>query len=129
MRIDRVVMRSTTRYGRECPTGDFLIGLEPYDGESGLDWSTALRVAWYFQSDKWRTYVNGSYRELGQVPKDRGGSAKEVSQRTPAEQAYDILAREVAGMSPAEGTPILRSSPKRNRALGTFGRDDCTEGI
>ncbi|CDJ37108.1 hypothetical protein, conserved [Eimeria tenella] len=37
------------------------VGTVPYDVVLGLDWLTEHKVAWYFQSNKLRTYVNGQW--------------------------------------------------------------------
>ncbi|CDJ49652.1 OSJNBa0079C19.6 protein, related [Eimeria brunetti] len=96
--------------------GDFLVGPVPYDLVVGLDWLTNHRVAWYFQSDKLRTYVNGQWCDLPVVRANdvtqRNGSTQGTRQRTPAEQAYDILAKQVADMTREEATALLRPPSK-----------------
>ncbi|CDJ47830.1 hypothetical protein EBH_0075370 [Eimeria brunetti] len=93
------------------------VGPVPYDLVVGLDWLTQHRVAWYFQSDKLRTYVNGQWCDLPVVrAKDvnqPNGGTQGVRQRTPAEQAYEALARQIAGMTKEEATALLRPPPKR----------------
>ncbi|CDJ69408.1 hypothetical protein ENH_00068190 [Eimeria necatrix] len=59
LRIDRVVTGLTLWCGHTRFSGDFLVGPVPYDLVLGLDRLTEHKVAWYFQSDKLRTYVNG----------------------------------------------------------------------
>ncbi|CDJ65626.1 hypothetical protein ENH_00007820 [Eimeria necatrix] len=56
LRIDRVVTGLTLWCGHARFSGDFLVGPVPYDLVLGLDWLTEHKVAWYFQSDKLRTY-------------------------------------------------------------------------
>ena len=68
-----------------------------------------------------------SCRELGQVQKGRGGRAKEVRQRAPAEHTYDTFARKMAGMPPEEGAAILRPSPKGVHGPRE-GRNEGTKG-
>ncbi|CDJ47364.1 OSJNBa0079C19.6 protein, related, partial [Eimeria brunetti] len=117
LRIDRVVKGLTMRCGVTRLSGDFLVGPVPSDLVVGLDWLTQHRVAWYFQSDKLRTYVNGQWCDLPVVrAKDvnqQNGGTQGVRQRTPAEQAYDALARQIAGMTREEATALLRPPPKR----------------
>ncbi|CDJ51554.1 hypothetical protein EBH_0042700 [Eimeria brunetti] len=112
LRIDRVVKGPTMWCGATRLVGDFLVGPVPYDLVVVLDWLTNHRVAWYFQSDNLRTYVNGQWRDLPVVRandvKQRNGSTQRTRQRTPAEQAYDILAKQVADMTREEATALLR---------------------
>ncbi|CDJ68079.1 OSJNBa0042D13.18 protein, related, partial [Eimeria necatrix] len=97
--------------------GDFLVGPVPYDLVVGLDWLTEHRVAWYFQSDKLRTYVDGQWCDLPVVratdATQRDGRTLGTRQRTPAEQAYDILAKQVADMTREEATALLSPPSKR----------------
>ncbi|CDJ62567.1 Reverse transcriptase, related [Eimeria necatrix] len=117
LRIDRVVKGLTMWCGATRLAGDFLVGPVPYDLVVGLDWLTEHRVAWYFQSDKLRTYVNGQWCDLPVVratdATQRNGSTLGTRQRTPAEQAYDILAKQVADMTREEATALLRPPSKR----------------
>ncbi|CDJ47222.1 hypothetical protein EBH_0071610 [Eimeria brunetti] len=117
LRIDHVVKGLTMWCGATRLAGDFLIGPVPYDLVVGLDWLTNHRVAWYFQSDKLRTYVNGQWCDLPVVRandvKQRKGSTQGMRQRTPAEQTYDILAKQVAHMTREEATALLRPPFKR----------------
>ncbi|CDJ67238.1 Reverse transcriptase, related, partial [Eimeria necatrix] len=117
LRIDRVVKGLTMWCGATRLAGDFLVGPVPYDLVVGLDWLTQHRVAWYFQSDKLRTYVNGQWCDLPVVrateATQRNGSTQGTRQRTPAEQAYDILAKQVADMTREEATALLRPPTKR----------------
>ncbi|CDJ52917.1 hypothetical protein EBH_0053470 [Eimeria brunetti] len=104
--------------GREVQvTAEGRVGPVPYDLVVGLDWLTQHRVAWYFQSDKLRTYVNGQWCDLPVVrAKDvnqQNGGTQGVRQRTPAEQAYDALARQIGGMTREEASALLRPPPKR----------------
>ncbi|CDJ67621.1 hypothetical protein, conserved [Eimeria necatrix] len=64
LRIARVVTGLTLWCGHARFSGDSLVGPVPYDVVLGLDWLTEHKVAWYFQSDKFRTYVNGQWCEL-----------------------------------------------------------------
>ena len=50
LRIDRTVSL-TVWCGRECFTGDYLVGPVPYDIVLGLDRLRRHMVSWYFQSD------------------------------------------------------------------------------
>ncbi|CDJ47229.1 hypothetical protein EBH_0015150 [Eimeria brunetti] len=119
LRIDRVVKGLTTWCG-STRLADFLVGPVPYDLVVGLDWLTNHRVAWYFQSDKLRTYVNGQSCDLPVVRandvKQRNGSTQGMRQRTPAEEAYDILAKQVADMTREEATALLRPPSKRYKS-------------
>ncbi|CDJ66936.1 OSJNBa0079C19.6 protein, related, partial [Eimeria necatrix] len=117
LRIDRVVKGLTMWCGTARLAGDFLVGPVPYDLVVGLDWLTKHRVAWYFQSDKLRTYVDGQWCDLPVVrateATQRNGSTQGSRQRTPAEQAYDILAKQVADMTREEATALLRPPTKK----------------
>ncbi|CDJ63214.1 hypothetical protein ENH_00036010 [Eimeria necatrix] len=117
LRIDRIVTGLTMWCGHARFSGDFLVEPVPYDLVLGLDWLTEHKVAWCFQSDKLRTYVNGHWCELPVVrtgeAKLRGDSPTVVHPRTPAKQAYEILAKQVAGMSPEEAAIFLRPPPRR----------------
>ncbi|CDJ67635.1 hypothetical protein ENH_00039120, partial [Eimeria necatrix] len=119
LRIDRVVTGLTLWCGHARIPGDFLVGPVPYGLVLGLDWLTEHKVAWYFQSDKLRTYVNGQWCELPVVRTGeatlRGDSSVAAQPRTPAEQAYEILAKQVAGMSAEEAAIFLRPPPRRYR--------------
>ncbi|CDJ69199.1 hypothetical protein ENH_00064840 [Eimeria necatrix] len=120
LRIDRVVTGLTLWCGHTRFSGDFLVGPVPYDLVLGLDWLTEHKVAWYFQSDKLRTYVNGQWCELPVVRTGestrQSDSSTVVYPRTPAEQAYEILAKQVAGMSAEEAAVFLRPPPKRYKS-------------
>ncbi|CDJ67874.1 Reverse transcriptase, related, partial [Eimeria necatrix] len=117
LRIVRVVKGLTMWCGTARLAGDFLVGPVPYDLVVGLDWLTEHRVAWYFQSDKLRTYVDGQWCDLPVVratePTQRDGRTLGSRQRTPAEQAYDILAKQVADMTREEATALLSPPTKR----------------
>ncbi|CDJ50703.1 hypothetical protein EBH_0035650 [Eimeria brunetti] len=120
LRIDRVVKGLTMWCGATRLSGDFLVGPVPYDLVVGLDWLAQHRVAWYLQSDKLRTYVNGEWCDLPVVrAKDvnqQNSGTQGMRQRTPAEQAYDALARQIAGMTREEATALLRPPSKRYKA-------------
>ncbi|CDJ62243.1 hypothetical protein ENH_00009170 [Eimeria necatrix] len=120
LRIDRVVTGLTLWCGHTRFSEDVLVGPVPYDLVLGLDWLTEHKVAWYFQSDKLRTYVNGQWCELpvvrtGETTLQRD-TATVVHPRTPAEQAYEILAKQVAGMSAEEAAAYLRPPPRRYKS-------------
>ncbi|CDJ63802.1 OSJNBa0079C19.6 protein, related [Eimeria necatrix] len=93
------------------------LGPVPYDLVVGLDWLTEHKVAWYFQSDKLRHYVNGQWCELPVVRTGEATLQRDiptvVHPRTPAEQAYEILAKQVAGMSAEEAAIFLRPPSRR----------------
>ncbi|CDI87166.1 hypothetical protein EPH_0075340 [Eimeria praecox] len=119
LRIDRTVKRLTVWCGRECFTGDYLVGSVPYDIVLGLDWFMRHKVSWCFQSDKLRTYLDGRWCEL---PLVRTHMAKRTEydnqvapKRTPPEQAYDLLPRQVAQMTEEEAAALLRSPPTRTK--------------
>ncbi|CDJ63238.1 hypothetical protein ENH_00037350 [Eimeria necatrix] len=107
LRIDRVVTGLTLWCGHTRFSVDDLVGPVPYDLVLGLDWLTEHKVAWYFQSDKLRTYVNGQWCELPVVRTDestlQSDSPTVVHPLTPAEQAYEILAKQVAGVARVSG--------------------------
>ncbi|CDJ47249.1 hypothetical protein EBH_0034020 [Eimeria brunetti] len=121
LRIDLVAKGLTMWCGATRLSSDFLVGPVPYDLVVGLDWLANRRVGWYFQSDKLPTYVNGQCCDLPIVPandvKQRNGCTQGIRQRTPAGQAYDILAKQVADMTREEATVPLRPPPKRYKAL------------
>ncbi|CDJ67532.1 hypothetical protein ENH_00037600, partial [Eimeria necatrix] len=106
LRIDRVVTGLTLWCGHVRFSGDFLVGTVPYDVVLGLDWLAEHKVVWYFQSDKLRTYVNGQWCELPVVRTGeatlQSDSPTVVHPRTPAEQAHEILAKQVAAESDEE---------------------------
>ncbi|CDJ69949.1 LOW QUALITY PROTEIN: OSJNBa0079C19.6 protein, related [Eimeria necatrix] len=115
LRIDRVVTGLTLWCGHTCFSGDFLVGPVPYDLVLGLDWLTEHKVAWYFQSDKLRTYVNGQWCELpvvrtGETTLQRD-SPTVVHQRT-GREAYEILAKLHRGMSAEEAAVFLLPPPR-----------------
>ncbi|CDJ48430.1 Polyprotein, related [Eimeria brunetti] len=55
------------------------------------------------------TRLSGDFLDVNQ----QNGGTQGVRQRTPAEQAYDALARQIAGMTREEATALLRPPPKR----------------
>ncbi|CDJ47720.1 hypothetical protein EBH_0039570 [Eimeria brunetti] len=126
-RIDRVVKNLTAWCGRECFTGDYLVSSVPCEIVLGFDWLTKHRVAWHFQSDKLRTYLNGQWRELPLVRSrrdDRIANGHQVPpKRTPAEEAYDLLARQVAEVSETEIAALLRPPPKRTKPRAEPGKE------
>ncbi|CDJ50396.1 hypothetical protein EBH_0033280 [Eimeria brunetti] len=92
--------------------GDFLVGPVPYDIVLGLDLLTEHKVAWIFQSDKLRTYVNGKWCELPVVrtaaEHAKGSRNTAMRAKSPAEQAYGLLAKKVAGMTSQGDAALLR---------------------
>ena len=97
--------------------GHFLVGPVPYDIVLGLDWLTEHKVVWSFHSDKLRAYVYGRWcyptlpRTKKKKPRIENFPAARL--RTPAEQAYDILAKQIEDMSLDEPRAFLRPLPKR----------------
>ncbi|CDJ64775.1 LOW QUALITY PROTEIN: hypothetical protein ENH_00080530 [Eimeria necatrix] len=120
LRIDWVVTGLTLWCGHTRFSGDVLVGTVPYDLVLGLDWLTEHKVAGYFQSDKLRTYANGQWCELPVVRTGeatlRRDSPTVVHPRTPAEQAYEILAKQVAGMSAEEAAIFLHTPRSRYKS-------------
>ena len=103
--------------GQDCFTGYFLLGPVPHELLLGLDWLTEQKLAWYFQSDKLRTCMNGKWCGLPVVrtceDKSTRSDTKEACQRTPAEQAYDTLAIQVGGMTSVDAAVFVRPPPRR----------------
>ncbi|CDJ49143.1 hypothetical protein EBH_0024360 [Eimeria brunetti] len=101
-------------------------GPVPYDVVLGLDLLTEHNFARYFQTDKLKTYANGRWCELpvGRTAAEhlKGGRAPIVRPKTPAEQAYELLANQVAGISPEDAATFLRPRPKRYKSLTKAGR-------
>ncbi|CDI82851.1 hypothetical protein EPH_0011430 [Eimeria praecox] len=95
------------------------LGPAPCDIVLGLDWLTRHKVYCYFQSDKLRTYLDGRWCELPLVRTHMAKRTEDENQvapkRTPAEQASDLVARQVAQMTEEEATALLRSSPTRTK--------------
>ncbi|CDJ54045.1 hypothetical protein EBH_0073890 [Eimeria brunetti] len=116
LRIDRIVLRLSMLCGGECFTGDFLVGPIPYDIIFGIDWLVNHKVAWYFQSDKLQTYVNGRrcglpvQRKELKPPTDAPATTEPA--KTSADSAYDALAQQVARMTAGEAATLLRQPPK-----------------
>ncbi|CDI81421.1 hypothetical protein EAH_00021620 [Eimeria acervulina] len=110
-RIDRTVKNLTIWCGRECFTGDYLVGPVPYDIVLGFDWLTKHKAAWNFQSDKLGTYLDGRWCELPLVRAHMDRRTEEGHQtapkQTPAEEAYDLLAGQVSEMTEAEAAALL----------------------
>ncbi|CDJ45924.1 hypothetical protein EBH_0010340 [Eimeria brunetti] len=104
-------------YEWECFTGDFLVGSVPYDVILGLDWLIHHRVAWYFQSEKFRTYVNGRQCELLVQRKSNGPTADTPATggkaKTARDRAYDVLAQQVSSVTAQEAATLRRRPPKR----------------
>ncbi|CDJ36209.1 uncharacterized protein EMH_0070210 [Eimeria mitis] len=124
--IDKQVPRLTMLCGGECFTGDFLIGPIPFPIILGIDWLVNYDVAWYFQSDKIRTYVNGRWFNLPVLRRGRYATpqreAKNTDQtKTAADRAYEELAAQVAKMSVEEAAALLRPPPKRYKSRRKAG--------
>ncbi|CDJ30319.1 uncharacterized protein EMH_0006090 [Eimeria mitis] len=124
--IDKEVPRLTMLCGGECFTGNFLVGPIPFPIILGIDWLVNHKVAWYFQSDKIRTYVNGRWCDLPVLR--RGGATSTQDNTTPKEQiktaadrAYEELAAQVAKMSVEEAKALLRPPPKRYKSRHRAG--------
>ncbi|CDJ43023.1 Reverse transcriptase, related [Eimeria tenella] len=75
---------------------------------------------WCGHSDKLRTYVNGQWCELPVVrtgeAKPHGDSPTVVHPRAPSEQAYEILAKQVADMSAEEAAIFVCAPPRRYKS-------------
>lgn len=100
------------RFGRERLSGYFVVGPTPYSLVLGFGWLTHHKLAWNFQSERWGTYVNGRWCELSMMRASGGENVKvrlaEERKRTPVEQASDLPARHVAGMTLEGAAPHLR---------------------
>ncbi|CDI86681.1 OSJNBa0042D13.18 protein, related [Eimeria praecox] len=125
LHMDHVVTRLSMICGGERFTGDFLVGPIPYDVILWLDWLINHRVAWYFQSDKLRTYVNGRWCELPVRRKSEGLAvvtpATEGNAKTPADRAYDALAQQVSRVTAEEDAALLRPPHKRYKSQHRAG--------
>ncbi|CDJ49899.1 OSJNBa0079C19.6 protein, related [Eimeria brunetti] len=112
VRIERTVKSLTIWFRRECFTGDYLVGPVPYDIVLGLDWLIKQKVTRYFQSDTLRMYLDGRWCELPLVRTHMDKRTEDGHQvapkRTPVEQPYDLLARQVAQMTEAQAAALLR---------------------
>ncbi|CDJ47594.1 hypothetical protein EBH_0073740 [Eimeria brunetti] len=95
---------------------EFLVGPIPYEIILGIDWLVNHKVAWYFQPDKLRTYVNGRWCDLPVLRKElrppTDAPATTEQAKTPANRAYDALAQQVARMTAWEAAALLRPPPK-----------------
>ncbi|CDJ35022.1 uncharacterized protein EMH_0023410 [Eimeria mitis] len=109
----------------ECFTGDFLFEPIPYSVILGIDWLVNRKVAWYFQSDKLRTYVNGRWCDLPVLRKEgkqtQGTLADSEPIKTAADHAYDELARQVAIMTTEEAAAFLHPPSKRYQSRHRAG--------
>ncbi|CDJ53934.1 hypothetical protein EBH_0060520 [Eimeria brunetti] len=125
LNIDRVVPRLSMLCGGECFTGDFLVGPIPYEIILGIDWLVNHQVAWYFQSDKLRTYVKGRWCDLPVLRKELKPStnapATTEPAKTPADRSYDALAQQVARITAGEAAAFLRLPPKRYKSRHRAG--------
>ena len=77
-------------------------------------------MTWYFQSDKFRTYVNGRRCDLpverrGARPSETGKLLKAQS-NTPAEEAYKLLSQQVSRMTAPKAANPVRPQPKRYKS-------------
>ncbi|CDJ36500.1 LOW QUALITY PROTEIN: uncharacterized protein EMH_0087940 [Eimeria mitis] len=70
IKIHREVPRLAIICGGECFTGNFLVGQVPYAVILGIDWLDRYKVAWFFGSDKLRTYVKGKVCDLPVLRKE-----------------------------------------------------------
>ncbi|CDJ31521.1 uncharacterized protein EMH_0067510 [Eimeria mitis] len=134
IKIHREVPRLTIICGGECFTGNFLVGQVPYAVILGIDWLDKYRVAWFFESDKLRTYVNGRtcslpvLRREGERPKGSVGNWE--ADKTEADCAYEELANQISKMTAEEAAVFLRSPTKRYKAKrGKAGRIKIKEVI
>ncbi|CDJ48366.1 hypothetical protein, conserved [Eimeria brunetti] len=116
LHIDRTVTRPSMMCRWECFTGDFLVGPTPYNVVLGIDWLINHQVAWYFQSDKLRKYVNGRWHDLPVLRKGNGPPADtpttEGQAKTQADRAYDVVAHHVSRISAEEAAALLCPPPK-----------------
>ncbi|CDI85974.1 hypothetical protein EPH_0065450 [Eimeria praecox] len=125
LHIDRFLPRLSMLCGGECFTGDFLVSPIPYDVILGIDWLVNHKVAWYFQSDKLRTYVNGRWCDLPvqrkelRPPADASTTTKPA--KSTADHAYEALAQQVARMTAEEAPTLLRPPPKRYKSRHRAG--------
>ncbi|CDJ33308.1 uncharacterized protein EMH_0015510 [Eimeria mitis] len=124
--IDKEVQRLTMLCGGECFTGDFLVGPIPFPIILGIDWLVNHDVAWYFQSDKIRTYVNGRWCNLpvlrrGGDVNPHGKTKKAERAKSAADRAYEELAAQVARMTVEEAAALLRPPPKRYKSRHKAG--------
>ncbi|CDJ33193.1 uncharacterized protein EMH_0015060 [Eimeria mitis] len=119
-RTQRAVATRGQRWYLECSTGDFLVGPIPYAVILGIDWLVNHKVAWYFQSDKLRTYVNGRWCDRPVLCREgdssQGTQAYAEPVKTAADHAYDDLARQVDRMSAEEAAALLRPPTKRYKS-------------
>ena len=120
LRITRVVKRLVMWSGGMKLIGDFLVGPVPYDLVVGLDWLTEHKAAWSFLSDELRALVEGQWIKLTLVRLSKGRSERVsdplVSPKSPAERAYDLLARQIAEMPQEEAMALLRPQPMKHKS-------------
>ncbi|CDJ30941.1 uncharacterized protein EMH_0062590 [Eimeria mitis] len=101
--------------GRANPHGQV-----PYAVILGIDWLDRYKVAWFFGSDKLRTYVKGKVCDLP-VLRREGERPMEIMGRgdidkTDADLAYEELAKQVARMTTEEAAVFVRAPSKRYKA-------------
>ena len=93
------------------------MGPIPYDIILGLEWLTRHKVTWYFQSDKFRTYVNGRRCDLPvewrRARPSETGKLLKAQSSTPAEEAYKLPSQQVSRMTAAEAAKLVRPQSKR----------------
>ncbi|CDJ48874.1 hypothetical protein EBH_0081030 [Eimeria brunetti] len=96
--------------------GGLLSGADSYYIILGLDWLVNHTVAWYFLSDKLRTYVNGRWCYLPVQRKGHRPTADIPATTAPAKTsedcAYDVLVQQVSRMSAEEHAMLVRPPPK-----------------
>ncbi|CDJ33140.1 uncharacterized protein EMH_0014930 [Eimeria mitis] len=113
IRIYTEVPRLTIICGRECFTGNFLVGQVPYAVILGIDWLDK-------ESDRLRTYVNGRMRSLPVLRKEGerpdGTTRKRETLKTETDCAYEALADQISQMTAEEAAVFLRPTPKRYKA-------------
>ncbi|CDJ33139.1 uncharacterized protein EMH_0014920 [Eimeria mitis] len=120
IRIYTEVPRLTIICGRECFTGNFLVGQVPYAVILGIDWLDKYKVAWFFESDRLRTYVNGRMHSLPVLRKEGerldGTPRTRETPKTETDCAYEALAHQISQMTAEEAAVFLRPTPKRYKA-------------
>ena len=117
LRINRVVKNLNMWCGKECFSGEFLVGPIPYDIILGVDWLTRHKVTWYFQPDKFRTYIYGRWRDLPverrRARPSKTGKLLKAQSSTKAEEAYKLLSQQVSRTTAGEAVKLVRPQSKR----------------
>lgn len=117
--VSRIVRRLMMLCGEGSFSGDFLVGPIPFDIILGLEWFLKYEVSWHFSSPKLR--IHDGERRFEVPVKLVGGGPEGApvrapgTKRTDSEHAYDLLAKQVAGMAPEEVGQLLRQSAVRNK--------------